>query len=267
MGLFDVFKKKTCDLCGNEIGLLGNRKLEDGNCCKDCAGKLSRWFDERRHSTVEQIRAQLAYRAENEIAVGAFHATKVIGQENLVYFDEKSRRFFVSRSSDYQSENPDILNFEQVLSCSLEIDDRKTELMREVQDKEGNTKRVSYTPRRYLYKYDFYMKILVDHPYFDEMHFRLNDYTLELETSGASYGGLFGAGVGSVDPTRDIQYRSFVSMGEEIVQILKSTAEAETKESPVAAEPEKPEKPTVCPWCSAPVSGGKFCTNCGGNLD
>ena len=32
MGLFDnLFKKKNCDICGNEIGLLGNRKLEDGN--------------------------------------------------------------------------------------------------------------------------------------------------------------------------------------------------------------------------------------------
>ena len=34
MGLFD---KKYCDICGEKIGLLGNRKLEDGNLCKDCA--------------------------------------------------------------------------------------------------------------------------------------------------------------------------------------------------------------------------------------
>lgn len=39
MGLFD---KKYCDVCGERIGLLGNRKLEDGNLCKDCARKLSR---------------------------------------------------------------------------------------------------------------------------------------------------------------------------------------------------------------------------------
>ncbi|MBR5490035.1 MAG: DUF4428 domain-containing protein, partial [Oscillospiraceae bacterium] len=41
MGLFDAFKKKQCDICGGEIGLLGNRKLEDGNMCKNCARKLS----------------------------------------------------------------------------------------------------------------------------------------------------------------------------------------------------------------------------------
>ena len=49
MGLFDkLFAKKICDICGGEIGLLGNRKLEDGNMCKDCASKLSPFFSERR---------------------------------------------------------------------------------------------------------------------------------------------------------------------------------------------------------------------------
>ena len=38
MGLFD---KKYCDICGEKIGLLGNRKLENGNLCKNCAKKLS----------------------------------------------------------------------------------------------------------------------------------------------------------------------------------------------------------------------------------
>ena len=41
MGLFDAFKKKQCDICGGDIGLLGNKKLEDGNMCKNCAKKLS----------------------------------------------------------------------------------------------------------------------------------------------------------------------------------------------------------------------------------
>ena len=42
MGLFGkMFEKKTCSICGGEIGLLGNRKLEDCNLCKECARKLS----------------------------------------------------------------------------------------------------------------------------------------------------------------------------------------------------------------------------------
>ena len=69
MGLFD---KKYCDICGEKIGLLGNRKLEDGNLCKDCARKLSPFFSERRNSTVEDIKRQLAYRAENEKKLADF---------------------------------------------------------------------------------------------------------------------------------------------------------------------------------------------------
>ena len=57
MGLFD---KKFCSVCGEKIGFLGNRKLEDGNLCKDCARKLSPFFRERRSSTVEEIRAFIA---------------------------------------------------------------------------------------------------------------------------------------------------------------------------------------------------------------
>lgn len=35
MGLFGkLFEKKECAICGGEIGLLGNRKLEDGNMCQ-----------------------------------------------------------------------------------------------------------------------------------------------------------------------------------------------------------------------------------------
>ena len=53
MGLFD---KKYCDVCGAKIGFLGNRKLEDGNLCKDCAGKLSPFFSDRRNSTVAEMK-------------------------------------------------------------------------------------------------------------------------------------------------------------------------------------------------------------------
>ena len=60
MGLFGkLFEKKECSVCGGEIGLLGNRKLEDGNLCKGCAAKLSPWFSDRRQSTVAEIQEQL----------------------------------------------------------------------------------------------------------------------------------------------------------------------------------------------------------------
>lgn len=36
----ELFDKKYCDICKNKIGLLGNRKLENGNLCKECAAFL-----------------------------------------------------------------------------------------------------------------------------------------------------------------------------------------------------------------------------------
>ena len=82
MGLFD---KKYCDICGEKIGLLGNRKLEDGNLCKNCAAKLSPFFSERRRSTVEDIKRQLAYREENEKLVRDFNPDVMFDGKQSVY--------------------------------------------------------------------------------------------------------------------------------------------------------------------------------------
>ena len=80
MGFFGkLFEKKECAICGGEIGLLGNRKLEDGNMCKNCAAKLSPWFSDRRNSTIAEIEEQLAYREANKEKVAAFHVTRTMG--------------------------------------------------------------------------------------------------------------------------------------------------------------------------------------------
>jgi hypothetical protein len=63
MGIFD---KKFCDLCGEKIGLLGNRKLEDGNMCGNCAKKLSPFTTDRRRTSVADIKQHLAYREANK---------------------------------------------------------------------------------------------------------------------------------------------------------------------------------------------------------
>ena len=81
MGLFD---KKYCDICGEKIGLLGNRKLEDGNLCKECAAKLSPWFSDRRQSTVAEIQEQLAYREANQARVSSFRTTRTLGERTKV---------------------------------------------------------------------------------------------------------------------------------------------------------------------------------------
>ena len=113
MGLFD---KKICDICGEKIGLLGNRKLDDGNLCKDCAKKLSPWFEERRHSTVEDIKRQLEYRENNKKAVMDFYITRQISTRNYtVFIDDHKKNFTVARKLDV-NENPDIVHTHGSLS-------------------------------------------------------------------------------------------------------------------------------------------------------
>ena len=126
MGLFD---KKFCDICGEKIGLLGNRKLEDGNLCKDCAKKLSPFFDERRHSTVEQIKAQLQYREQNRAALSNFHPTATYGLTNdKVYVDMNAGTFIVTDKDNWREANPDIIKLSRVLSATPDIDESRSEI-------------------------------------------------------------------------------------------------------------------------------------------
>ena len=172
MGLFgNMFEKKYCAVCGNEIKILGNRKLEDGNLCKDCAEKLSPWFDERRHSTVEQIKAQLAYREENRPKALAFNTTRSYGRcPSKLLTDEGAGTFMITSASDFAKANPDVLDLTQITSCILDTQEHKSEL----KQKNAEGKMVSYNPPRYEYSYDFYVKFTVNHPYIDDMRIRLN---------------------------------------------------------------------------------------------
>lgn len=114
MGLFD---KKYCDICGEKIGLLGNRKLEDGNLCKNCAKKLSPWFNDRRQSTVAEIREQLAYREANREKVTAFRTTRTLGENTKVLLDEDAGLFMVTAARNLEDANPDVLAFSDVTGC------------------------------------------------------------------------------------------------------------------------------------------------------
>ena len=173
MGFFD---KKYCDICGEKIGLLGNRKLEDGNLCKECAKKLSPWFEERRHSTVDDIKRQLEYRKQNEAKVQNFHITRQIPTKTYnVYIDDTQGNFTIAHNLD-TGENPDILPLSSIVQCRLDI---KQDQIEETYTKDGET--VSYQPPVYKYEYNYSMKIQVRSPWFDDMNFRLHDFAIEQE--------------------------------------------------------------------------------------
>ena len=259
MGLFD---KKTCDFCGNKIGLLGNKKLEDGNMCKDCASKLSPWFSERRHRAKADISAQLAYREDNKAAVAAFHTTRSIGKFTKLLIDEDARKFMVTSASDLNKANPDVLDYSQVTGCDLDIRESRNELKRT--DKDG--KSVSYNPPRYEYSYNFYVTIHVNHPYFDEISYTLsNGYIKTGEQPMNSAGGAWRMNRSGFN-LRQNEYNEYLNMGGEIKEAV-DRMRADTREAVVAQN--TPKSAVTCPWCGAttiPDANG-CCEYCGGAVN
>ncbi|MBO5934580.1 MAG: DUF4428 domain-containing protein [Clostridia bacterium] len=174
MGLFD---KKFCDICGEKIGLLGNRKLEDGNMCKDCAKLLSPLFSDRRSSTLEEIKQQLAYREENKGKLAAFRSSLNFGDSRKIYIDTANGNFVISSSKpgSWSDENPDVQALSSIQNCGLRVEEDKDEIY--TQGKDGQ--RVSYTPPRYKFYYDFYLDFNVNNPYFDDFSVKLNSFRVE----------------------------------------------------------------------------------------
>ncbi len=236
MGLFD---KKYCDVCGDKIGLLGNRKLEDGNLCKDCAKDLSPFFDDRRNSTVDEIKEQLAYRKENEEKVKNFNPTKVIGGRNIICIDEDNKTWLFSRTKKWRDNNPDIIQFSQVTGCDIDIDEEKREVFKN--DEPG--KRESYNPRRYRTRYDFKITIHINSPWFDDIKFQLNDDEIERQGS--------------------VEFRNAQRDAEEIKSILTGFREQTRQE---IAEANAPKIATTCPCCGATTmpDANNCCEYCGG---
>lgn len=287
MGLFGkLFEKKICSICGGEIGLLGNRKLEDGNMCKECAKKLSPWFSDRRSSTVEQIQEQLAYREDNKQAVDAFHTTRTLGVGTKVLLDEDAHKFMVTSSRNLKEANPDVLDYSQVTGCRVDVEEDKDEIKREGPD--GTE--ISYVPPRYIYKYDFYVTINVNTPYFDEIRFRINNSTIEIEppvggaprrnvppaVGGAAMKGVLAAAGASPRPAvggnlrfgpRDnVDYRECEEIGREIKEILTGVRQQVRDDIEAAAAPKIA---VTCPYCGAttiPDQDG-CCEFCGGAIN
>ena len=108
MGLFET---KYCDICHEKISLLGNRKVEDGNVCKNCASKLSPFMSGRRHTTLEDIKRHLEYREQNKQSVAQFNPSMVLGNTTKVYIDQNMGCFAVTRDKDWRSNDNELKSF------------------------------------------------------------------------------------------------------------------------------------------------------------
>ena len=279
---------------------MGNQKLEDGNLCKDCAKQLSPWFSDRRRSTVEDIKRQLAYREENRGRASQFRTTRSYGEDCKVLLDEEHRWFTVTRARDLADANPDILDYTALTGCRVDIDESRTEQKREGPD----GKEVSYNPPRYEYSYDFEVIISVNNLYFDEMKFRLNNSSVYIEPQNTMQWPMMGqqgmmdqrpmAGrpqsgmtqrpmmgqmnsVGRMntmaagfDPESNWEYRKYREMGDEIRAALLQVMETSRGGGAVQTATMQQEAPmqqqeTFAP---APAAAGPWtCPSCGGQND
>lgn len=252
MGLFD---KKYCDICGEKIGLLGNRKLSDGNLCKDCAAKLSPWFTERKQSTVEEIREQLRLREENRQKLAGFHPTRTIGVDTRVYVDEPGKTFIVTGAQDIMKANPDLIRMDQVADCQMDIRHTRTELKRE----NAQGEKVSYDPPVYEYDYTFWMEIsVIGHPYIGSIRFRLNDRDITIRSEARR--SLLGMPTDDIHPEFNVEYREYLEMATLIVAVMKLGSDPQAAAADMAA-PAPVSAPAPAP---APVSSGAWtCRSCG----
>ena len=123
-----LFEKKDCEICGGEIGLLGNRKLVDGDMCKACAAKLSPWFEDRRESTVAQIKEQLdfakqSYR-ESSLTIQSLEVETASLRDKLAASDHNSTATGKTLVTTYPRDNQAAANTEILRSLKEdEFDD------------------------------------------------------------------------------------------------------------------------------------------------
>jgi len=192
----------------------------------------------------------LEYREANRAKVEGFCVTRTLGEDMKVLLDEDAGQFMVTDSSRLTEANPDVLSFSDVTGCVLDIDEDRTELMREGKDGEE----ISYNPPKYEYEYDFHVTIHVRNPYFDEIRFRLNGSDVSMEPS-TRFGNKF-------DPTQNMEYRKYKEMGEEIVAVLQQVRQQARDEKAAA---EAPRVAVMCPYCGAQtkLDANNCCEYCG----
>ena len=234
MGLFD---KKFCDFCGGKIGLLGNRKLSDGNMCKDCAAKITPYLVGRKQYSVGDMKEHLQQREENKARLAGFNASRSFGIGTKVHIDDSQRLLLVTASRRYKEENPDLIDFEQVTGCVMDIVENK----REEKKKDADGKDVSYTPPRYTYHYDFNITININHKWFDQIKFKVNQSSIDGRTS--------------------VDYRDTERQAKEICETLKNL------HSQVIADAQ-PKTSVNCAGCGAstiPDANGR-CEYCGSSV-
>jgi len=238
-----LLERKNCDLCGEQLGrVFGTTNLSDSKICSKCAGLLSPYFTNRGKASLDYVRDHLNYREANKGLVASFTPSRTLGSKMKVIIDDATGMFIITSSSNWKSENPDVLSLSAVTGCNTSIEESKTEL----KTKNSEGKDVSYVPPRYKYSYDFTVQIHINSPWFSEIQFKLNSASIEQRSSA--------------------EYREHDEIANQIKQALltpASTAVNAPAVAPVASV--APGVALTCPVCGATTIPGSNnrCEYCG----
>ena len=191
MGLFSkVFSKETCIACGKEAGSLKRKRLgDDSIVCKDCAKKLSPFFDDFKGSTSSSILSQLESRERNRTLLQGFHVDEAFGEGDTILVDRRQGLFCVAgdlRGKRVESgaqlvdDNPDLIALSTITDVSIEGAGYSGREMKHT----VNGQQESYHPRRYEYPCNVRLHLKLDHPYVKAMTADVTSGTIYIQTEG-----------------------------------------------------------------------------------
>lgn len=123
MGLFD---KKFCDICGEKVNMLTQKKLSDGQLCSDCKHKLGSFTSGWKQRTVQDVKNHLEQREQNKQKYQQFNCTATAGGRNNALQADFNHRWFIFAidNRDFKSGNPQVFDFSQLQDFWIEQDYR-----------------------------------------------------------------------------------------------------------------------------------------------
>lgn len=188
-----LFKKEPCVLCGGKTGLL-DKKCYDGKVCKECAGKLSVWFDNYKGCDRSLLESQIEIRKTDLEMAERMNFNKIFGDHGVILIDEEEKKFIafpetntkffgsqrtVKSFDDVKDLGPDLISFSMVKDLKIDISETWNEEKHSV-----NGEQASYSPPRYIYFENFTVKMKIDHPFIKSIAVRLNNSAVSIHNVG-----------------------------------------------------------------------------------
>ncbi|MBQ8942779.1 MAG: DUF4428 domain-containing protein [Firmicutes bacterium] len=188
-----LFKKEDCCLCGGKTGLF-DKKCADGKVCKECAKKMSVWFDDYKNSDKAMLENQLSLRRADAALAKMGNFNKIFGEFGVILIDEAAQKFIafpdtstslfgsqrkVKSVDDIMDLGPDIINFSAVEDFEIDITETTREEKRTVDGKQE-----SYDPPHILYMETFTLRMQLKHPYVKSVYIQLNDGAVQIHNIG-----------------------------------------------------------------------------------